>query len=262
MIALLTDFGNRDGFAGVVKGVLLSHCPRARIVDLSHEISPQDVTGAALVLASAVDYFPAGTVHLAVVDPGVGSQRRALAVETEDFVLVGPDNGVLSLAARRRSWRRIVHLDRAEAFLPRPSRTFHGRDVFAPVAAKIACGVAPGDLGTEVDDMVEISLPQPRRTDSVLEGEVVYIDRFGNLISNLRMEDLCDFRPEDLSVSIGGVQIVGISSHYAEVREGKPLALWNSWGHLEIAVRNGSAARHLRVRPGDRVEVRVRSRGR
>lgn len=255
VVTLLTDFGSRDGFVGIVKGVLLRYCPNARLVDLSHEVAPQGVTGGALVLASAVGYFPRGTVHLAVVDPGVGGERRALVIEAEHFFLVGPDNGLLSLAAMAAPVRRVVHLDRPELFLSQASHTFHARDVFAPIAGRIAAGASVTRLGSPAEGFERIFLPEPRQLDGAVEGQVIHIDRFGNLVSNIRMEDLRGFRLESLSVSIQGVQIVGVSSHYSAVREGRPLALWNSWGRLEIAVRNGSAARHLRAREGDRVQV-------
>ncbi|MGH7856183.1 MAG: SAM hydrolase/SAM-dependent halogenase family protein [Candidatus Binatia bacterium] len=257
-ITLLTDFGGRDGFVGIVKGVLLRNCPEARLVDLSHDIAPQDVVGGALVLVSAVRHFPRHTVHLAVIDPGVGGPRRPIVVETPDFVLVGPDNGLLSLAAAGAPQWTFYHLDRREYFLEHPSNTFHARDVFAPVAARIAAGVEPARLGTRVDAIEELSLPAPRRVDRAIEGQVIYVDRFGNLVTNLQLEDLAAFRGEEVSVSIRGVQIAGISTHYSAVREGRPVVVWNSWGRLEVAICNGSAARHLRARAGDRIEVTTR----
>ncbi len=262
VVTLLSDFGDRDGFVGVVKGVILKHCPQAQLVDLSHAISPQDVLGGALVLAEAVRHFPPRTVHLAIVDPGVGSARRPLLIETADFVLVGPDNGLLSLAAAAAKVERILHLDRPEYFQPSPSRTFHGRDVFAPLAARVAAGESLEALGTGVEAFERVVLPALRRLDDALEGQVIHIDRFGNLVCNIGASDLGSFPGGKASVSICGVQLPTIGSHYSEVREGKPVALWNSWGRLEIAVRNGSAARQLRARQGDRVQVRIQgSRG-
>ncbi|MBI2964095.1 MAG: SAM-dependent chlorinase/fluorinase [Deltaproteobacteria bacterium] len=258
VVTLLTDFGERDGFVGIVKGVLFGICPEAHVVDLTHEVVPQDVTGGALVLASAVGYFPRRTIHLAVVDPGVGTSRRPILIDTEDFVLVGPDNGLLSLASDRSAVRRVVHLDRAQYFLASPTRTFHARDVFAPVAAHCARGTDPGEMGSPMDGFQRLSLPRPRRVDDGLEGQVIHVDRFGNLICNIGPADLGDFRASGLSISICGVQISEISPHYSSVREGKPLAVWNSWGQLEVAVRNGSAARQLRARSGDRVQVKLR----
>lgn len=258
VVTLLTDFGERDGFVGIVKGVLFGICPQAHIVDLTHDVVPQDVTGGALVLASVVGYFPRGAIHLAVVDPGVGTARRPILIVTEEFVLVGPDNGLLSLAADRSVVRRIVHLDRPQYFLASPSRTFHARDVFAPVAAHCARGVDAAEMGSAVHGFERLSLPQPRRVDDGIEGQVIYVDRFGNLICNIRQADLDDFRASGLSISICGVQIPEISLHYSAVREGKPVVVWNSWGRLEVAVRNGSAARQLRARSGDRVQVKLR----
>ena len=258
VVTLLTDFGERDGFVGILRGVMLGICPRAQVVDLTHDIAPQDVIAGALVLASAVGYFPKGTIHLAVVDPGVGTERRALLIDTDDFVLVGPDNGLLSLAAARSRVRRVVHLDRKEYFLPELSRTFHARDVFAPVAAHCAAGVAPTELGATVEAFERVAIAQARRLDDGFEAQVIHIDRFGNLVCNVERGDLGDFRGSGVSTSIGGVVIPELSPHYAAVREGKPLALWNSWGRLEIAVRNGSAARQLRARNGDRVQVKLR----
>jgi hypothetical protein len=262
VVTLLTDFGGRDGFVGIVKGVILSTCPEVTLVDLSHDIAPQDVVGGALVLQSAVSHFPAGAVHLAVVDPGVGSSRRPIVIETPKFVLVGPDNGLLSLASRPSAKRIFYHLDRPEHFLDHTSSTFHARDVFAPVAARIASGVSPSRLGSRIDSITEISIPAPRRVEGAIEGQVIYVDRFGNLVTNLEAAELAVFRDREVSVSIRGVRIAGISSHYSAVREGRPLALWNSWGRLEVAICNGSAARHLRARPGDRIEVTAVEPGR
>jgi S-adenosylmethionine hydrolase len=258
IITLLSDFGGRDGYVGTVKGVLLGICPTAPIVDLSHEVAPQDVTGGALVLASAVPYFPPRTIHVAVVDPGVGSARRPILIETEDFVLVGPDNGLLSLAADRSPLRSVVHLDRPSFHLASPSRTFHARDVFAPVAAHCARGVPSAEMGSSLGGFERLVLLEPRRVENAVEGHVIHVDRFGNLVSNVRPQDLADFRDTGLSITICGVQLLEISPHYSAVREGKPVALWNSWGRLEIAVRNGSAARTLRARGGDRVQVKLR----
>jgi S-adenosylmethionine hydrolase len=258
IVTLLSDFGERDGYVGVVKGVLLGICPTATVVDLSHEVAPQDVVGGALVLESAVAYFPRATIHVAVVDPGVGTERRPILIETADFVLVGPDNGLLSLAAARSPLRSVVHLDRPQFHLTAPGRTFHGRDVFAPAAAHYARGVPREEMGSEIADVERLPSLEPRRREDEIEGQVIHVDRFGNLVSNVRPQDLAAFRDGAVSISIGGMQLLEISPHYSAVREGKALALWNSWGRLEVAVRNGSAARHLRARSGDRVQVKLR----
>ena len=258
IVTLLSDFGGKDGFVGILKGVVLGICPQARLVDLSHEITPQGVIEGALVLAAAVDHFPAGTVHLAVVDPGVGTARRPLLIETDTFSLVGPDNGLLSLAAERSTVRRVVHLDRPEWFAKAVSATFQGRDVFAPIAARRASGIPAEKLGETIAEFARLELPQARRVDDGLEGQIIYVDRFGNLICNVQPQDVETFREKALSISIGGVQLFEVSPSYASVREGRPVAVWNSWGRLEVAIRNGSAARQLRVRDGDRVQVKLR----
>ena len=257
IVSLLTDFGDRDGFVGIMKGVVLGICPEARLVDLSHEVAPQDVTGAALVLRNAVGHFPPGTIHLGVVDPGVGTARRPILIETERFVLVGPDNGLLSLAAEQAPVRQVVYLDRPQWFLPSLSSTFHGRDVFAPVAGHCARGVEPGELGSRLEAFEKLSLAAPRRLDDAIEAQVIHVDRFGNLTCNLRHDEFASSLAPGVAISVGGVQISAISPHYSAVREGKPVALWNSWGYLEIAIRNGSAARHLRSRIGDRVQLKL-----
>ncbi len=252
----MTDFGTRDAFVGIMKGVILSIAPTACIVDLSHDIPPQDILTGALTLRSAAPFFPPGTIHVAVVDPGVGSQRRAIVVETRNALFVGPDNGLLSLAAPPESYVQVVYLTNTQYFLPRLSHTFHGRDVFAPVAAHLSCGVSPKVLGPTLPTIEQLSLPVVVRTESQLTGSVIAIDRFGNLTTNITEADLLPFPRETLSVSIGPVQIQGLASTYAAVALGTTVAVINSWGMLEIAVRNGSAAQQLRMLVGTRVCVR------
>ena len=256
LITLLTDFGTRDAFVGIMKGIILGIAPEARLIDLSHDIPPQDVLTGALQLRSAASFFPRGTIHVAVVDPGVGSQRRAVVVQTHDAFFVGPDNGLLSLAAPPTSIVRSVHLTNAQYFLSRLSSTFHGRDVFAPVAAHLARGVSLETLGPPIQTVESLSLPIVERTDTRLSGSVIAIDHFGNLITNITGTDLLPFPRETLWVSIGPVQIQGLGSTYASVSLGSMTALINSWGMLEIAVRNGSAAQQLSTSTGTTVWVR------
>jgi S-adenosylmethionine hydrolase len=258
-VTLLTDFGERDGYAGILKGVILARCPNAQLVDLTHEIEPQDIMGGAFILANAVSAFPHGTIHLAVVDPGVGSERRPVVTRTRDFVLVGPDNGLLSLAAPSADGGRTYHLDRKRYFAPSVSGTFHGRDIFAPVAGHLAAGVPVSRVGTRIGDPVELAWPAPSRTRTGMTGEVVWIDRFGNLVTNFTREDLDDFRTKALFVSIRRMRIPGVSDSYAAVPVGRPVALWNSSGRLEVALRDGSAAHRLKAVRGDRVEIKLRS---
>jgi hypothetical protein len=243
-----------------MKGVILAIHPRARVVDLTHDIAPQDVTAAALLLRSAVRFFARGTVHLAVVDPGVGSTRRALVVVTRDALLVGPDNGLLQPAADALGRHAAYAID-VERLVKRKllrapiSRTFHGRDVFAPVAAHLAKGLRPSAIGPAVEQMATLALPVGRVTPGGVEGAVIHIDHFGNCITNVTEAELGRFSGARLSVSLAGVTIRGIASAYSDAAEGAPLAIVNSWEHLEIAVRGGSAARQLGVERGARVHV-------
>lgn len=257
MITLLTDFGTRDAFVGIMKGVILGIAPEAQLVDLSHDVPPQDILTGALVLRSATPFFPSGTIHLAVVDPGVGSHRHAVVVETRDALFVGPDNGLLSLATMSESIVQIVHLTNAQYFLPRRSHTFHGRDVFAPVAAHLSRGIGPEVLGPAIPAIEQLSLPAVERTDTQLTGSVIAIDHFGNLVTNITEADLLPFPSETLWVSIGPVQIRGLVTTYAAVSLGTTAALINSWKMLEIAVRNGSAAQQLNAPIGTTVCVRI-----
>jgi hypothetical protein len=256
IITLLTDFGSRDAFVGIMKGVILGINPAVTLVDLSHDVPPQDILAGAFILRSAVPFFPPGTIHVAVVDPGVGSTRRALLIETRTAFFVGPDNGLMSLAASAEAVVRIIHLSNEEYFLSPRGHTFHGRDVFAPVAAHLSLGVAPEQVGPQVTTMERITLPPIERQANGLTGSVIYTDHFGNLITNITEADLHPFSRENLLVSIGSsVQIHGVVVSYAAVEIGAPIALINSWGMLEIAVRNGSAAQRFGVLPGQPVHL-------
>jgi len=254
LITLTTDFGLVDPFVGILKGVIASRAPGVATIDVTHGIPPQDVLAGALVLRHAVPFFPRGTVHLAVVDPGVGSARRPLCVETDTAVLVGPDNGLLSLVAPATAIRRIVELTEERFFLTPRSGTFHGRDVFAPVAAAVATGTNPDDLGPRLSDLQRLTVPEPTRRGSALHGQVIYIDRFGNLVTNLPGRT---FPPGRVSISIGQARIRGVSPSYAAVARDTPVAVVNSWDLLEIAVRDGSARERVGVGVGEPVIVEV-----
>ena len=241
VITLLTDFGTVDGYVAEMKGVLLSRAPDAMLVDITHEIGPQDIEAARLTLARVWRRFPPGTVHLVVIDPGVGSDRSALAVESDGRLLVGPDNGVLSPAL-------LVHGARAVtlAIPQNASATFQGRDVFAPAAAALALGARLESLGTTARQPHIRRTPEPHRLDDgALEGEVISIDRFGNAITNL-----VGLRPG--VVELGGV-VLAVRRTYADVPIGMPLAIVGSSGLIEIAVRDGSGARHFGLTRGSRV---------
>lgn len=252
IITLTTDFGLADGYVGIMKGVILGIAPTVRLVDLSHEITPQDVRQAAYVLARATPYFPPGTIHLAVVDPGVGSRRRPLLVRAGQALYVGPDNGLFTLALAGPD-AQAFELDRPEFWGPAVSRTFHGRDIFAPVAAHLATGVPPERLGRPVADPVRLELPRPtRHPDGHITGQVVYVDRFGNLISDVPAVWVAGGR---WLCQVAGRQIPDLSRTYAEATPGALVALIGSEDTVEVAVRDGSAARQLGVREGEPIAL-------
>jgi S-adenosylmethionine hydrolase len=255
LITLTTDFGTSDWFVGTMKGVVLGINPRARIVDLTHGVPAGDIRAGAFALAAACKFFPKGTVHVAVVDPGVGSAREAIAVETERYFFVGPDNGVLSWALRDEKIREVRALKNEKYFLPQLSKTFHGRDIFAPVAAHLSRGVAIEKLGPSKKAFVRLDWPQPRVRERRVEGEVVYIDRFGNAITNLVCDWLEKFSGSRVQILVKGKRLRAIESCYAAVRTGKPVAVIGSSGFLEIAVNGGSAAKNFGLIPGTRVSV-------
>ena len=255
LIALITDFGWRDGYVGAMKGVILGINPSCRIVDVAHEVDPHDITAGALVLESAFDYFPQGTIFLIVVDPGVGGRRRGVVVQCGDRYLVGPDNGLFTLVLQRSSFRAYEIRER-RYMLPRVSPTFHGRDVFAPIAAHLSLGVEPQRFGPELqpEDLTFLPIPLPKDTDGGVLGQVIYVDRFGNLITNLRPEDL----PEgELLIEVGGERIRGLKSTYEEGGWGEVVALLGSHGRLERAMRERSL--HAERGWGVGTEVLVRS---
>ena len=252
IVTITTDFGTADPFVGIMKGVIASRAPGAQVIDVTHGIPPHDVLVGALVLRHAAPFFAAGTIHVAVVDPGVGGERRPLCIEAEGALFVGPDNGLLSLAAPAPRVRRIVHLAEERFFLSPRSGTFHGRDVFAPVAAALATGTPPSDLGPTVADMQRIELPAIVCEGERLRGQVIYVDHFGNLTTNLTQADLPD---GSLVVAVGDVRLHGIAATYSAVAPGEPVAVVNSWGLLEIAIREGSARATLGVRLGDPVVI-------
>ena len=241
-ITLLTDFGTGDGYVGAMKGVLLDRCPTARIIDITHDIAPQDVRAGALALQTAAACFPAGTIHVAVVDPGVGGPRRPLLIESGGSLFLGPDNGLLSLAVSPD--HNAFELDRVEHFRDDVSTTFHGRDVFAAVAGSLAAGAEPAAVGSPCAGIVELSLPLADVGADYAIGEVLHVDRFGNLVTNLRRQDLiCE--ADRTVVEIAGRKIQGIVAAYCEVPRGDLLAVFASAGYLDIAVNEGSAAEAL-----------------
>ncbi|MGO9059437.1 MAG: S-adenosyl-l-methionine hydroxide adenosyltransferase family protein [Candidatus Binataceae bacterium] len=261
-IALLSDFGYQDHYAGVMRGVISSIAPRAPIIDITHGIPPQNILAGALALRESWRYFPAQTIFLAVVDPGVGTQRRAIAIETRSGArLVGPDNGLLWMAAEQAGFRRAVELRSTRHFLPRQSSTFHGRDVLSPVSAHLWNGVGLDRLGVVTADIDRLTLVEPQEHEESLCGEVVYVDGYGNLVSNLarsRVEALqARFPTSRLLVRIEGSVPVTVSRTYGDVQRGALLALFGSFDMLEIAVREGNAAAMLAAGPSTQIRVRA-----
>lgn len=269
VVTLTTDFGTEDAYVAAMKGVMLSINPRLNIVDLSHSIESQNIFQAAFVLGIACSYFPKGTIHLVVVDPGVGSSRRAILLITPQALFVAPDNGVLSFVlpegggdvegrglyeVRERELPRglqAVSLTNPRFWRHPVSKTFHGRDIFAPVAAHLSLGVSPYDFGERISSIFAFDIPRPKlQPDGSLAGHILHIDRFGNLITSIKEKDL---PTAPLSFNVGGRNIKGLSTHYAE--GGKLLALIGSSGYLEIAARGKSAARLLKAKVGDSVLV-------
>jgi S-adenosylmethionine hydrolase len=263
VITLTTDFGQADAYVGIMKGVMLGICPGGALVDISHEIHPQAVRQAAYVLSTATAYFPEGTIHLVVVDPGVGSERQPIAVQTARASYVAPDNGVLGMALAQDPPRKAVRIRVAGSHFVRReiSDTFHGRDIFAPVAAHLACGAALDEIGDDipVDGLVALPGIEPRVDDASGDwvGEVLHIDRFGNLVTSIRYPtDRYPLPNANLSLKVGQVRIVGLSRTFSDVARGEVVAYVGSSGYLEIAEREGNAARRLAVGVGDPIRVR------
>ena len=251
IVTLTTDFGTRDSYVAAMKGVILGIAREARLVDVSHEVAAHDVTEGALALEAAAPFFPAGTVHLAVVDPGVGTERRGLAVVTDAARFVGPDNGLFTPFLEGRNWRAF-ELTAPDYRLRAVSRTFHGRDVFAPAAAHLAVGLAPERLGPPVDDPVRLHWSTVREAHGAVAGTVLHVDRFGNLVTSIRAEAFESFGA--ISVRIAGRALPFVGT-YGELMPAQAGALVGGSGRLEIAVREGSAAARLRARRGTPVVV-------
>jgi len=257
LVTLTTDFGLTDPFVGIMKGVLATRAPGVAVVDVTHGIPPQDVRAGALVLRQSAPWFPAGTIHVAVIDPGVGGTRRPICVATAWACYLGPDNGVLSLAAEADGIRTVVELTDPKFQLSPRSATFHGRDVFAPVAAALATGTAPEALGPVVKDMTRLPFPEATHKGGELHGQVVYVDHFGNLVTNVSRSALEGFSGAKLSVTIRAIHVRGVATSYSSAQPGQLVAVVNSWDLLEVAVRDGSARDRLRAGVGEAVIVRV-----
>jgi S-adenosyl-L-methionine hydrolase (adenosine-forming) len=254
IITITTDFGCKDPFIAEMKGVILSIEPSATIIDITHAIEPFNILEAAFVIGSASRYFPSGTIHIVVVDPGVGSERRPIIVEAEGRLFVGPDNGVFSEVIRRERQFRCFHITNESYMLSSESPTFQGRDIFAPVAAWLMSAIQAADAGPQISDPVMIKIPQPDITDGMLLGQVIYIDQFGNAMTNISAGDLKPLG-NSYEVLFKGHRLIPVN-HYAQSSSGGLSCLVNSSDRLEIFTFRNNAARHFGIEKGDAVSAR------
>ena len=245
-----------DHFVGTMKGVILNIFPRANIVDITHDVAPFEINEGAFVIAQAYRYFPKKTVHVIVVDPGVGSERRPILAEMAGQYFVAPDNGVLSMIYSREEKKKVRHITSDKYFLQPVSRTFHGRDVFAPVGAHLAAGEPAARFGKTIDDYVKLAIGKPVRTGKrVWSGTILKVDRFGNLITNLHIDDFEDVRSRPFELNVGLQQTSRMASTFSESAPGELFAVVGSSGYIEVAVNQGSAAKMLGVASGSPVEL-------
>ncbi len=257
MITLTTDFGLKDPYVAEMKAVILGICPNAIIVDITHAIAKFNVRMGAYMLSSAVPYFPEGSIHVAVVDPGVGTRRHPIVIQTKQSFFVGPDNGLLVLAAKKQSIIRIHELTNSRFMLPKVSHTFHGRDIFAPAAAHLMNGVKPEEFGPEICKVVQPGFAKVTRRNGVLVGEVLHVDGFGNIITNINEKEVAQSHVKgELSVEFASYKLkLKLCKAYGEAEPQEPLALIGSHGFLEIALNQGSAAEKFQTKPGDKIKL-------
>ncbi|MCW3983573.1 MAG: S-adenosyl-l-methionine hydroxide adenosyltransferase family protein [Candidatus Bathyarchaeota archaeon] len=253
MITLTSDFGLKDPYVAEMKGVILTINPNATLIDITHKVEKYNIRMGAFILASAAPYYPKGAVHVAVVDPGVGTTRRAIIVQTKNGFFVGPDNGLLMIAAQAQGIEHIYEIANPKFMLPKVSSTFHGRDIFAPAAAHLDRGIAPQEFGPEVTDPVTPKFASVEHKNGALFGEVLHVDDFGNVITNIPKEDLQD---GTLKVTLHHLTLqLALSETYAETKLHEPTALVGSHGFLELALNQGSFAEKFHVNAGDKVQV-------
>lgn len=257
IITLTTDFGERDGYVAAMKAVIISIAGPSTIVDISHDIAPQDVMEAAFVLQNAAAYFPDETTHIVVVDPGVGTDRRAVAIRSGKFNFVGPDNGIFSLVLDAGAARDIVELDNPAFWrTSTPSNTFHGRDIFAPVGAHLSMGRRVPEVGSPVEALTPMHWALPISDAEGIQGWVVHVDRYGNCITNISRKMISESRQDrELKCYVGNASVENIFPTYENVAHGEPVAIYNSIDHLEIAVNRGNAAQLLNLRKGSTVNL-------
>jgi S-adenosylmethionine hydrolase len=255
LITLTTDFGLADHFVGTMKGVILAIAPAAKIVDITHEVAPFAIREGAFVIAQAYPYFPRGTIHVVVVDPGVGTSRRPVLIEAAGQLFMGPDNGVFSMVCSREKYK-ARHITAAKYFLAGVSHTFHGRDIFAPVAAHLAAGIKPSQFGKLVEDLLRSDFEKPARTGKRLwSGTVLKVDRFGNLITNFRLEEFPELRSRPFEMTAGLLSVTRLASTYSEGEPGELLLVEGSSGYLEVAIKQDSAAVRIKCAAGSPLEL-------
>jgi S-adenosylmethionine hydrolase len=257
-ITLLTDFGTKDHYVASMKGVILSINPQCTLIDITHQVRPQDIREGAFLLANTYSYFPKGTIHLSVVDPGVGGIRKPILLVTPHHFFVGPDNGLFTLVTQREKVKKVIVLTQQKYFLPKPSTTFHGRDIFAPVAAHLSLGTQPNAFGYQTHSWVRIGFGKPVIRKGKLLGEVLHIDAFGNLVSNIgeKIFFRCT-KGHPCVIWIGKKKIHGLGKGYWEGKPGEPMAFFGSSGYLEISMNEGNAQNTLKVKRGDTIQVAV-----
>jgi len=256
VITLLTDFGTKDHYVASMKGVILKINPRCRLIDITHQVTPHDIQEGAFVLFNAYSYFPTGTIHLAVVDPGVGGLRKPVLLLTENYYFVGPDNGLFTMIAQKERVKQIIVLDKQKYHLSEISATFHGRDVFAPVAAHLSSGIKPMAFGHKIDSLEGLGFERPVIKEGRLMGEILHVDTFGNLVSNIdegRLSQLIQGR--SFVIRAGRKTIDSLKRGYWEGKKGELIALFGSGGFLEISVREGNAQRALKAKRGDPIVI-------
>ena len=261
-ITLTTDFGLNDPYVAEMKAVILGICPNAVIIDITHEVAKFNIRMGAYVLASAVPYFPEGAVHVGVVDPGVGTRRRPIVIQTRRGFFVGPDNGLLVLAAEKQGIMRIHELANPRFMLPKVSHTFHGRDVFAPAAAHLMNGVKPEEFGPEIRKAVQPEFAKVTQKNGALVGEVLHVDGFGNIITNINEKEVTQSHVKaEVSVDLAGHKLkLKLCQAYGETKPHTPLALIGSHGFLEISINQGSAAKKFETKPGDKIKLLLQGR--
>jgi S-adenosylmethionine hydrolase len=259
VIALLTDFGEQDFFVGSLKGVIATINPSVPMVDITHNVPSFDILAGSFILYAVYSYYPSGTIFLAVVDPGVGTERKILLVESEDYFFIAPDNGVLSLALETENPKTLIDVKNTKYFLPVTSSTFEGRDKMAPAAAWLSKGIAPSEFGSAVSDYVKLDVEKPRNEKEVVLGQILYVDKFGNLITNIPNKDVHrlarETKEKRMICRVGDKEVARFEPSYSFVDKDELFFLSGSLGLIEIAVREASARERLAARPGDPIRI-------